>query len=340
MIILGIETSCDETSISIYKNKKGIIINNTYSQSKIHSIYGGIVPPIASRYHSKKIIYLIQDTIKKTKIKLKEINAIAFTAGPGLSSSLIIGATVAKTLAFIYNIPAIPINHIEGHIMSIMLVKNKPKFPFISLITSGAHTILVIVKKNEKYKIIGHSLDDSAGETFDKIGNLIGIKYPGGYKISKLAQYGKKKILFPKPIMYENNFNFSFSGLKTHIYYFIKKNIKKINKYQFKCNICYSLEKSITDILVYKCKKALKKFKIRHISVVGGVSANNKLRKKMKKMTKKINRKVFFTKKEFCTDNAAMIAYTGFLKFKKKKYLNKKNLQINIKPKWNIGEKF
>ncbi len=340
MIILGIETSCDETSISLYKNKKGIIINNTYSQAKIHSPYGGIVPIIASRYHSKKIIPLIKDTLKKTKIKFKYINAIAFTAGPGLSSSLLIGATVAKTLAFIYKIPAIPINHIEGHIMSIMLIKNKPKFPFISLIASGGHTLLVIVEKYGKYKIIGYSLDDSAGEAFDKIANLIGLKYPGGYKISQLARYGKNKIQFPRPIIYKNNFNFSFSGLKTHIYYFIKKNINKINQHQFKCNICYSLEKSIIDILIYKSIKALKTFNINHLAIVGGVSANKKLRKKMKKITKKINKKVFFTKKKFCTDNAAMIAYTGFIKFKKNIHISKNNIKINIKPKWNINEKF
>ncbi len=336
MIILGIETSCDETSISIYKNNKGILINNTYSQAKIHSNYGGVVPTIASRNHSNKIIPLIKNTIKKSKIKFKNINAIAYTVGPGLSSSLLVGTTVAKTLSLIYKIPAIPINHIEGHIMSIMLAKNKPEFPFISLIASGAHTLLVIVKKYAKYKIIGYCLDDSAGEILDKIANLIGLKYPGGYKISQLAKYGKKNITFPKPMMYKKNYNFSFSGLKTHISYFIKKNIKKINKYQFKCNICYALEKSIIDVLIYKSLKALKEFKIKHISIVGGVSANNKLREKMKKITKKNNKKAFFTKKEFCTDNAAMIAYTGFLKFKKYKYNYKKNLKISVKPKLNL----
>ncbi len=338
MIILGIETSCDETSISIYTKKKGIIINEIYNQ-KIHSIYGGVVPILASRDHSKKIIFLIKKVLKKKKIKFKKINAIAFTAGPGLPNSLLIGTTVAKTLELIYKIPSIPINHIEGHIMSIMLAKKKPLFPFISLVTSGAHTLLVIVYKYEKYKIIGHSLDDSAGETFDKIGNMIGLKYPSGKKISKMAKFGKKNFNFPKPIINKNNFCFSFSGLKTHVYYFIKKNIKNINKYQFKCDICFSLEDSITEILVYKSKKALLKFNIKYLSVVGGVSANNTLRKKIKKMTKKINKKSFFTKKKLCTDNAAMIAYTGYLKMKKKtKY--KQNIKIKIKPKWKINEKF
>ncbi len=339
MIILGIETSCDDTCISIYIKKKGIICNEIYSQSKIHSSYGGVVPTIAFKNHSKKIIFLIKKIIKKKKINFKKINAIAFTAGPGLQNSLLIGTTVAKTLGYIYNIPTIPINHIEGHIMSVFLCKKKPNFPFISLITSGAHTILVIVNDYKKYKIIGHSLDDSAGEVFDKIANLIGLKYPGGKKISQLAKYGKKNFNFPKPMINKNNFNFSFSGLKTHVNYFIKKNISKINKYQFKCDICFSLEESITELLVNKSKKALKKFNIKNLSVVGGVSSNNKLRKKMINMTKKINKKVFFTKKKLCTDNAAMIAYTGFKKFNKK-YINKKNIKINVKPKWNLNEKF
>ncbi len=338
MIILGIETSCDETSISIYEKKKGIICNEIYSQSKKHSLYGGVVPTIAFKNHSKKIIPLIKKIIEKKNINFKKINAIAFTAGPGLKNSLLVGATVAKTLGYIYNIPSIPINHIEGHIMSVFLCTKKPNFPFISLITSGAHTILVIVNNYEKYKIIGYSLDDSAGEVFDKIANIIGLKYPGGKKISQLAKYGKKNFNFPKPMINKNNFNFSFSGLKTCVNYFIKKNIKKINQYQFKCDICFSLEESITEILVNKSKKALQKFNIKNISVVGGVSSNSKLRKKMIKMTKKINKKVFFTKKKLCTDNAAMIAYTGFKKFKKKNTY-KKNIKINIKPKWNLNEK-
>ncbi len=177
MIILGIETSCDETGISIYNNKKGIIINEIYSQL-IHSMYGGVVPNIASKNHANKIIPLIKKVIEKTKINIKKITAIAFTAGPGLSSSLLIGATAAKTLAYLYNKPCIPINHLEGHIFSIMLSNKKPKFPFISLIISGAHTCLILVYNYFKYKIIGQSLDDAVGETFDKIANLIGLKYP------------------------------------------------------------------------------------------------------------------------------------------------------------------
>ncbi len=336
MIILGIETSCDETGISIYDKKYGIIINEIYSQALIHSKYGGIVPEIASRNHSSKIIPLIKQTIFKSKINFKEINAIAFTAGPGLSTSLIVGATTAITLAYLYNIPYIPINHIEGHILSVMIPKKKPNFPFISLVTSGAHTYLIIVKNYEKYKIIGQSLDDSAGETFDKISHLIGFKYPGGKKISKLSKYGKINFKFPKPMINSKKLNFSFSGLKTHIINFF--NNQKIKDNQFIFNLAYSLEESITDILVKKTELALKKYKINNLSIVGGVSSNNKLRKKMKYMTKKKKKKLFLINKKLCTDNAAMIAYTGFIKLNNKKKIKKQNLEIIIKPTWKISE--
>ncbi len=338
MIIFGIETSCDETCISLYDNKKGIIINEIYSQSYIHSKYGGVVPNIASKNHSKKIIKLIKKVIKKTSIKIKNIKIIAFTAGPGLSSSLIIGSTVAKTLSYLYKKPCIPINHIEGHILSIMISKKKPKFPFISLITSGAHTILTIVYNFNKYKIIGNCLDDSAGEVFDKIGNLINLKYPAGKKISKFAKYKKNKFIFPKPITSnKNNFNFSFSGLKTHIINFIKN--KNIN-IQFKYDLSYSLEKTITDILVIKTINAAKKYNINKISIVGGVSSNTKLRKKMNKIAKKYKIKTFYPNIDLCTDNAAMIAYTGYIKYITKKEKINNNYLIKIKPNWKINELF
>ncbi len=333
MIILGIETSCDETALCIYKKKKKIIINKIFKQNKIHNKNKGIIPEIASKYHYKKIIYIFKKIIKKSKIKIKNIKLIAYTAGPGLPNSLIIGTTLAKTLSFIYKIPSIPINHIEGHIMSIMLNKIKPKFPFISLITSGANTILCIVKKFNKYKIIGKCIDDSAGEVFDKISKFLKFKKLGGKYISKIAKYGKKNLNFPKPLMNKKNFNFSFSGLKTHIKNYIKN--KNIN-FQKKADISLSLEECITDILIYKIKNACKKYNINKICIVGGVSKNNKLRKKIKNL-KKNKIKTYLCKKKFCTDNAAMIAYTALNKNIKK---IKNILEIKIKPKWKINENF
>ncbi len=336
MIILGIETSCDETCISIYDNKKGIIINEIYSQSHIHCKYGGVVPNIASENHTFKIISLIKKVIKKTKIKINKINLIGFTAGPGLSSSLLIGSTTANVLSLIYNIPCVPINHIEGHVMSIMLSKKKPSFPFLTLITSGANTILLIVKNFNKYKILGSSLDDSAGETFDKIGNILKLKYPSGNKIEKLAKYGKNNLNFPKPIIKnKNNFNFSFSGLKTHIINIINK--KKINK-QFKYDIAYSLQETITDILITKSINAANKYNINNISIVGGVSSNKKLRKKFINLVKK-KKNIYYPDKKLCTDNAAMIAYTCYIKYITKN-IKYSNLNIKVKPSWNINELF
>ncbi len=338
MIILGIETSCDETCISIYNNKKGIILNEIHSQQNIHSKYGGVVPNIASKNHTNKIILLIKKIIKKYSINLNKINLISFTAGPGLSSSLIIGTTVAISLSYIYKIPYIPINHIEGHIMSIMISKKKPKFPFISLIISGSTTTLVIVYYFNKYKIIGKSLDDAAGEIFDKIGNLIGLKYPAGNKIYKYSKFGKKKFNFPQPLKKKNNFNFSFSGLKTYITNFIK-NKKKINL-QFKYNIAYSLQETIIDLIIFKLLNASKKYKINNISIVGGVSSNKKLRKKLLYISKKYKKKIFYPNKNLCTDNAAMIAYTGYIKYITKKNKIKNKFIIKVKPNWNINENF
>ncbi len=333
MIILGIETSCDETSICIYDEKRGIIVNKTINQNKVHSLYGGIIPELASKIHAKKIIKII----KKNKKKINLINLIAYTAGPGLPNSLLIGATIGKTLSYLYKIPSIPINHIEGHIMSIMSLENKPIFPYLSLVTSGANTLLIKVSDFNKYKIIGKSLDNSAGEIFDKIANLIGLKYPGGYKLSKLAKLGEKHFIFPKPLLMKNNLNFSFSGIYTHTVNLIKK-IGKLDNHT-KYNIAYALEDSITDILYLKVKRALKIFNLKQVTFGGGVSANNKLRSKIKLLLKKkIN--IFFPHKSLCTDNALMIAYAGLIKKNNKKYLNKhQNLEININPKWKIGDK-
>ncbi len=335
MIILGIETSCDETGISIYDNKLGILTNKLFSQNIIHTKYGGIMPEIASKNHYKKIFTVLNQALNKSKKKIQDINIIAYSAGPGLPNSLLIGTTLAKSISLIYKIPSVPINHLEAHIMSIMINKDKPNFPFISLITSGAHTILCIVKGYGKYKIIGQSLDDSAGELFDKISILLKLKLPGGKYISKLSKYSNKNLNFPKPLINKNTLNFSFSGLKTHIFNYIKNNKLNFNN---KANIAFSLQESITTILVEKIKLASKKYKINNLSIVGGVSSNNYLRKKMYNLIK-FNKNVFFNPKKLCTDNAAMIAYTGWIKYSLDKKI-RNNLKIDIKSKWKINEKF
>lgn len=333
MHILGIETSCDETGIAVYSEKKGLLSNKLYSQTKLHKKYGGVVPELASRDHIKKIIPLIKEALIESKILKKNINAIAYTAGPGLINSLLVGATIAHSLSFAWKIPVIPIHHLEGHLFSIMLEKKFPKYPFISLIASGGHTKLIKVMNFNKYEILGRSIDDSAGEAFDKVAKLLGLEYPGGPNLSLVARNGEfKKFIFPRPMLNHPGFNFSFSGLKSSVARIIHKNT--LNK-QTIANIAHAFEHAIIDILTIKTKKAIQKMGIKNLTLCGGVSANKSLRKKMKKEMKKIGKKVFYPKIKFCTDNGAMIALVGLIRFKKK-LIKKKFLTVN--PNWSLKE--
>ncbi|QJC38575.1 tRNA (adenosine(37)-N6)-threonylcarbamoyltransferase complex transferase subunit TsaD [Enterobacteriaceae endosymbiont of Donacia fulgens] len=331
MIVMGIETSCDDTAVAIYDKKIGILCNNIYTQ-KIHSKYGGVVPELAARNHLKKIIPLIKKSLIKIKKKLYDINAIAYTSGPGQINSLIIGAIISHTLAFSLNIPAIPVNHMEGHLFSIMLQKQKPIFPFIGLLISGGHTQLIYTSKFRKYKILGTSIDDAVGETLDKVSKLLGLDYPGGKNLFKLSKFGTpKKFFFPRPMTFKkNNLNFSFSGLKTFVTNFIKK--QDLNNFQIKADIASSLEEAVIETLYIKSLWALKKYNINQLVIAGGVSSNKKLRKFLYKNLKKNNIKLFYSNKKLCTDNAAMIAYIGAKNFflKKNKYVLN-NISINSK---------
>lgn len=331
MILMGIETSCDDTAVAIYDKNIGILCNNIYTQ-KIHSKYGGVVPELAARNHLKKIIPLIKKSLIKIKKKLYDINAIAYTSGPGQINSLIIGAIISHTLAFSLNIPAIPVNHMEGHLFSVMLQKKKPIFPFIGLLISGGHTQLIYTYKFGKYKILGTNIDDAVGETLDKISKLLGLDYPGGKNLFKLSKYGtSKKFFFPRPMTFKkNNLNFSFSGLKTFVTNFIKK--QDLNNLKTKANIACSLEDAVIETLYIKSLWALKKYNINQLVIAGGVSSNKKLRKFLYKNLKKNNIKLFYSNKKLCTDNAAMIAYIGAKKLflKKNKYVLN-NISINSK---------
>ncbi|WP_343188256.1 tRNA (adenosine(37)-N6)-threonylcarbamoyltransferase complex transferase subunit TsaD [Buchnera aphidicola (Ceratoglyphina bambusae)] len=335
MQILGIETSCDDTSIAIYDEYCGLIFCNTINQSNVHSVYGGVVPEIAARLHLKNIFLILDDLLNKQKILKKNIKAIAYTIGPGLSGSLLVGATVANSLAYYWNIPIIFINHMEAHLFSYMLKEKKflfPSFPLLALLVSGGHTQIVMAKSLGKYFILGDCLDDSAGEVIDKIAKMLGLSYPGGEELSILAKSGKSGVFsFPKPMIYGNNFNFSFSGLKTHVSRVITKNCMN---YQNKANVARELEETIINILVIKCFKALKFTGIKKLVVSGGVSANVLLRNRIRNMSKKINNCiVYYTDKRFCTDNGAMIAYLGMLYFKNNFYSNHK---IFFSPKLSI----
>ncbi|PPI86455.1 tRNA (adenosine(37)-N6)-threonylcarbamoyltransferase complex transferase subunit TsaD [Candidatus Pantoea edessiphila] len=333
MRVLGIETSCDETCVAIYDDNIGLLTNEIYSQTELHSYYGGVVPELASRDHVQKIIPLISSSLKKAKLEPYQLDGIAYTAGPGLVGSLLVGVTVGRTLAFSWNIPAVPVHHMEGHIMSPMLEHNNLTFPFLALLISGGHTQLVSVNGIGSYKIIGESLDDAAGEAFDKIARLLGIKYPGGATLSKIAKNGKKnRFIFPRPMINDDSLNFSFSGLKT----FAANTINKNNKDdQTISDIARAFEDAIIETLLIKCRRALKQTGLKKLVLAGGVSANCTLRNRMSDMITEIKGEIFYSIPELCTDNAAMIAYVGMLRINTD---NCKELSITVYPRWSLTE--
>lgn len=330
MKVLGIESSCDDTGIAVYDSKKGLLINEIYNQNMLNNINGGIIPELASRQHMKSMIFLLQKIFKKKDIK--DINLIAYAAGPGLVGSLLVGASFACSLGFSRNIPVIPVNHMEAHLLSPMLESQSITFPFIALLVSGKHTQIIGVHQLGEYELLGNCLDDAAGEAFDKIAKLLGLKYPGGPELSKLASSGIKNVFyFPRPMIYHSSLNFSFSGLKTYVSKVIEKSNKSV---QAKANIAKAFEDAVIDILLIKTKKALKEKKWKNLVIAGGVSANYLLRKRAERMMKKdFNGKVFYTGVDLCTDNGAMIAYLGFLRQKEAKL---PQLDILVKPKWSI----
>ncbi|VFP78019.1 tRNA N6-adenosine threonylcarbamoyltransferase [Buchnera aphidicola (Cinara cuneomaculata)] len=320
MRILGIETSCDDTSVAVYDSELGLIFHSILNQNHIHAEFDGIVPELAARSHLDQLIFLIKKVCIKylfnneLNIQSNGFNAIAYTVGPGLAGSLLVGATVARTLSISLNIPCILVNHLEGHLLSAMINHQKNLFPFLALLVSGANTQLIQAHGFGKYTILGKTMDDSVGNVFDYIAKLLGLGYPGGKKLSNLAKFGQSgRYFFPRPMTKNYNLNFSFSGLKTHV-----KNVilQCSNIFQEKNNIAYSFEEAIVDTLVIKCKLAIQKINLKNFVVCGGFSANNLLRKKLKNLFITNQIKYFFSKKIFCTDNAAMIAYVGFLKYK------------------------
>ena len=310
MIILGIESSCDETGMALYKTGEGLLANVLSSQTKIHNKYGGVVPELASRDHVKKLVPLLDSLLNKQKLSLDKIGLIAFTNGPGLLGPLLTGAAFAKTLAWINNIRSIEIDHLEAHIFSAMISEKTLEPPFISLLVSGGHTLISKIDKHNSYEIIGKSLDDSAGEVFDKVARKMGLKYPGGPEISIAAKRTiNSKYKFPRPMINSNDLNFSFSGLKTHVIREIERT--RLND-QIISEISFDFQESIIDVLIHKSISAAKIFDIPRIAVSGGVSANMRLRERFEKESQNID--VFFPNLEFSTDNGAMIAYLGYLK--------------------------
>ena len=333
MLILGIETSCDETGIALYDSNKGLLGHTLHSQIDLHAEYGGVVPELASRDHIRYIIPLINQLLNKTSIAKEAINAIAYTAGPGLSGALLVGSTVGESLSFALGIPSIPVHHLEGHLLAPMLEDTKPVFPFLALLVSGGHTQIIHVKQIGQYEIVGDTLDDAAGEAFDKTAQLLGLGYPGGAALSKLAESGKPKYDLPKPMLHSKNFDFSFSGLKTAVLTLVKKQPELTDT--IKANIAASFQESITEVLIYKTLKAMNSLNLNQIVVSGGVGANKQLREKLTKSSQEDNFQLFFPSLEFCTDNGAMIALAGYLRHS---LSEKKDYRFTVMPRWRLTE--
>ena len=325
MIIIGIESSCDETGLAIYDSEKGMLGHVVNSQHKIHGKYGGVVPELASRDHVLKLVPLLDDLLSLAKKSLDDIDLVAFTNGPGLLGPLLTGASFAKSLAWTLKVPSIEIDHLEAHIFSPMISEKKLKPPFISLLVSGGHTILSSITNKSKYTIIGKTLDDSAGEVFDKVARHLGLPYPGGPEISKASsKVSSSSYAFPRPMLNTTCYDFSFSGLKTHI-------TQKINKTNLTddqiSDVAFDFENAILDVLITKTLKASDDLNIKDIVVSGGVSANKKLRERFDK--EKGIKNIYFPDLAYSTDNGAMIAYMGWLKFSNQ---NINSLEINPKP--------
>lgn len=330
-ITLGIESSCDETGIGLYSQQHGLIAHRLFSQVEIHTEYGGVVPELASRDHIQRVLPLIKAVLKDAKLQLTDIDAIAYTAGPGLAGALLVGSAVAKSLAWSLNIPSLGVHHMEGHLLAPLLEENQPEFPFVALLVSGGHTMLVDVGVMGQYKILGESLDDAVGEAFDKTAKILGLGYPGGSALAKLAEQGREGVFkFPRPMVDRPGLDFSFSGLKT----FARNTFAKHPKQ--KADIAKAFEVAVTQTLMIKCRRALEQTGRKTLIVAGGVSANRALRKELDAMGCKLGVNVFYPRQEFCTDNGAMIALAGHLRLVKGQTTS--GNEIVIKPRWSLEE--
>ncbi|MCX7066763.1 MAG: tRNA (adenosine(37)-N6)-threonylcarbamoyltransferase complex transferase subunit TsaD [Methylococcales bacterium] len=332
MYVLGIETSCDETGIAVYHSERGLIHHLLYSQIDMHSEYGGVVPELASRDHIRKCVPLIKQCLQESKLTSHDIGGIAYTAGPGLMGALLVGAATARSLAWAWAIPAIAVHHMEGHLLAPMLEENPPAFPFVALLISGGHTLLVRVEGIGQYELLGESLDDAAGEAFDKTAKMLGLGYPGGPKLSALAEQGNKRFKFPRPMTDRPGLDFSFSGLKT----FTMNTINASEKTdQDKADVAFAFQQAVADTLSIKCRRALQQTGLKSLVVAGGVSANKQIRAALTEMVVKENAQIYYPRLAFCTDNGAMIAYAGCQRLMAGQ---QQNLEIIARPRWAMSE--
>ncbi len=333
MLVLGIETSCDETAAAVVDEAYAPRANVISSQQE-HALFGGVVPELASRDHVRRIIPLLRQVMQETDVPPGRINAIAYTQGPGLGGALLVGASVANALAYALDIPVIGIHHLEGHLLSPLLSDPAPEFPFVALLVSGGHTQLMRVDGVGQYTLLGETLDDAAGEAFDKSAKLLGLGYPGGPALSKLAASGRPgQFRLPRPMLHSGDLDFSFSGLKTAV---LTLSRQSGNDEQTRANIACAVQEAIVDVLAFKARAALAQTGLSQLVVAGGVGANRLLRSRLNEDIGKRGGTVFYPDLEFCTDNGAMIAFAGALRLAQQR--GSKDYRFNVNPRWNLAE--
>ncbi|MFK8049021.1 MAG: tRNA (adenosine(37)-N6)-threonylcarbamoyltransferase complex transferase subunit TsaD [Halioglobus sp.] len=341
MLVLGLETSCDETGVALYDTQRGLLAHALYSQIEVHREYGGVVPELASRDHVRKILPLIEDTFAQAGCETRELGGIAYTAGPGLVGALMVGATIAKALAWSWSIPVLGVHHMEGHLLAPMLEDEHPQYPFVALLVSGGHTQLVRVDGIGEYRMLGESLDDAAGEAFDKAAKMLGLPYPGGPHIARMALQGNsERFTFPRPMVNRPGLDFSFSGLKTYTLNTAAEcraggDIEGEISEQDKWDIARAFEDAVVDTLMIKCRRALREENLKTLVIAGGVSANTNLRAVLEKSLAKEGARVFYPAPMFCTDNGAMIAYAGAQRLQAGQV---DNAETRVRPRWPMEE--
>ena len=340
MRVLGIETSCDETGIAVYDSGRGLLAHQVYSQIDVHSEYGGVVPELASRDHVRKTLPLIRGVLAEAGIAGTDIDGIAYTSGPGLVGALLVGAAIGRTLAWAWQVPSIGVHHMEGHLLAPLLENEVPVFPFVALLVSGGHTQLVAVERVGRYRLLGESLDDAAGEAFDKTAKLMGLPYPGGPELAKLAEQGDPaRFRFPRPMTDRPGLDFSFSGLKTFALNTLNNGLKKEAEAEgvarLKADIARAFEDAVVDTLVIKCRRAVRETGHKRLILAGGVSANRRLRERIKLVMEEEGGCAYYPRPELCTDNGAMIAYAGWQRLLAGQT---EPMKFGARPRWPMEE--
>ncbi|HJW24762.1 MAG TPA: tRNA (adenosine(37)-N6)-threonylcarbamoyltransferase complex transferase subunit TsaD [Rhodocyclaceae bacterium] len=337
MLVLGVESSCDETGIALYDSEAGLLSHALHSQVAMHAEYGGVVPELASRDHIRRIVPLLREALKQSDRSLMDVDAIAYTQGPGLAGALLVGCAFAEALGVALGKPTLPVHHLEGHLLSPLLSSRPPTFPFVALLVSGGHTQLMRVTGVGRYELLGETLDDAAGEAFDKSAKLLGLPYPGGALLSRLAEQGRPGVYeLPRPMLHSGDLNFSFSGLKTAVLTLVREQGGNLDE-TFKADAARAFQEAIVEVLVKKSLKALKQTGLNQLVVAGGVGANRQLRERLDAEARRRRFKVYYPELEFCTDNGAMIALAGALRLQAGS-VPKAAGDFAVRPRWPLAD--